>query len=52
MLETLSAYLEDNVQAYEMLPDGSYMRLVPGPATPVSAQERLLAELCRDGITR
>jgi len=48
MLETLSAYLEDNVQAYEMLPDGNYVRLVPGSAPPFSAQDRLLAELGRE----
>jgi polyphosphate kinase len=39
----LSVYLEDNVKAREMMPDGSYRRMQPGAAeTPVNAQLALL----------
>ena len=39
----LSVYLEDNVKAREMTPDGSYRRVQPGPgAAPVNAQLTLL----------
>ena len=39
----LWVYLDDNVKAREMMPDGSYRRLQPGTAeTPVNAQLALL----------
>jgi polyphosphate kinase len=39
----LSVYLDDNVKAREMMPDGSYRRMQPGAAeTPVNAQLALL----------
>jgi polyphosphate kinase len=40
--ETLSNYLEDNVQAWLLNADGRYHRAVPGDATPHSAQSWLL----------
>ena len=40
--EDLEAYLEDNVNAWQLNADGSYTRLAPGDALPVSAQQRLL----------
>ena len=39
----LAVYLEDNVKAREMMPDGSYRRLSPEPGEPpVNAQQTLL----------
>jgi polyphosphate kinase len=44
--EALDNYLADNVNAWELLPDGSYRRLRPGAGeAPHSAQARLLAEI-------
>ena len=37
----------DNVQAREMMPDGSYVRRFPGEDTPVSAQDMLYDRACR-----
>jgi len=45
--EGLKPYLRDNVQAWEMLPDGSYRRRSPRRAAPYSAQAELLALLSR-----
>jgi polyphosphate kinase len=42
ILDDLEAYLEDNVNAWTLNADGSYARLTPGAAAPVSAQQRLL----------
>jgi polyphosphate kinase len=42
--EGLEPYLKDNLQAWEMLPDGSYHRRQVRRGTPFSAQEHLLAE--------
>ncbi len=42
--EGLEPYLKDNLQAWEMLPDGNYRQKKPGRAQPFSAQEHLLAE--------
>ena len=42
--EGLEPYLKDNMQAWEMLPDGSYHRRQVRRGTPISAQEQLLAE--------
>jgi polyphosphate kinase len=43
--EGLKPYLADNVQAWEMQPDGRYERLSPARGTPYSAQIELLAAL-------
>ena len=44
--ETLQYYLEDNVQAWELQPDGSYRRRRPAESEPRRcAQERLMHEL-------
>jgi polyphosphate kinase len=45
--ESLQAYLADNVQAWEMEPDGTYVRKQPGK-TRHSAQEGLLEALARE----
>jgi len=45
--EGLQAYLADNVQAWEMEPDGTYARKQPGK-TRHSAQEELLETLARE----
>ncbi|MFC4728632.1 polyphosphate kinase 1 [Coralloluteibacterium thermophilus] len=45
--EFLGTYLDDNTQAWELLPDGSYRRIAPTEdAMPHSAQRSLLARLC------
>ena len=42
--EILAVHLADNVQAHQLLEDGSYIRLAPGEGeTPVSSQEVLIA---------
>ncbi|MCX7627899.1 MAG: polyphosphate kinase 1 [Methylophilaceae bacterium] len=46
--EGLQPYLKDNLQAWEMQPDGSYRQKKPGRARPFSAQEFLLAEFARE----
>ena len=45
MLREVGYYLEDNSQAWVLQADGSYQRLQPGKAEPVSAQAMLLEEL-------
>jgi len=46
--ETLRNYLDDNINAWELQPDGSYEHLAPsGDAMPHSAQDALVASLCR-----
>jgi len=45
--EDLENYLADNTQAWQLQSDGSYVRLEPGDAMPHSAQQTLLAKLCR-----
>jgi polyphosphate kinase len=45
--EGLQASLADNVQAWEMEPDGTYVRKQPGK-TRHSAQEELLEALARE----
>ncbi len=43
--ETLANYLADNTQAWELMPDGHYVRRTPGPGeVPHSAQGALLAK--------
>jgi polyphosphate kinase len=38
----LEAYLEDNVNAWELRPDGTYERVAPGQDAPREAQQMLL----------
>ena len=45
--EGLENYLADNTQSWTLDPDGTYRRVVPGEAVPHSAQQHLLAKLCR-----
>jgi polyphosphate kinase len=42
ILEDLEAYLEDNVNAWQLDAEGRYTRLTPAGAEPVNAQQRLL----------
>jgi polyphosphate kinase len=42
ILEDLTRYLEDNSQAWRLLPDGRYQRVSPGKEPPRSAQAELL----------
>lgn len=42
--EGLQPYLKDNIQAWEMQPDGSYQRCQPRRAVPFCAQEYLMLE--------
>ena len=45
--EALDSYLADNLNAWELLSDGGYRKLVPeGDWMPYSAQSALLAKLC------
>ncbi len=44
--EALANYLADNLNAWELLADGEYRKVVPGDAMPHSAQLSLLAKLC------
>jgi polyphosphate kinase len=43
--EGLTAYLQDNILAWEMLEDGAYRKLGPGDAKPFNSQKTLLALL-------
>ena len=45
--EDLENYLADNTQAWELRPDGSYVKIAHGDAMPHSAQQALLARLHR-----
>jgi polyphosphate kinase len=45
--EELANYLADNVNAWELRSDGTYVKVQPGDAMPHSAQQALLAKLCR-----
>lgn len=46
--ECLETYAVDNLQAWELLPDGAYRRLVPGEGEmPFSAQPALITRLTR-----
>jgi polyphosphate kinase len=45
--EEIENYLADNTQAWELRSDGSYVRVEHGEAMPHSAQQALLAKLCR-----
>ena len=45
--EAIDNYLADNLNAWELQPDGGYLKVVPGDGTPPhSAQAALLARLC------
>jgi len=44
--EALTNYLADNLQAWRLLPDGTYERITPGEDMPHSAQQSLLAKIC------
>jgi len=44
--EEIENYLADNQQAWQLLADGSYVRLDCGDGMPHSAQQALLAKLC------
>lgn len=43
----LEMYFSDNIQAWELQPDGSYNRLQPGKANPNMVQQKLLESLGR-----
>jgi polyphosphate kinase len=45
--EDLENYLADNTQSWQLRSDGSYVKLEHGEAMPHSAQQTLLAKLCR-----
>jgi len=45
--EALQNYLEDNVQAWILQPDGNYEHATPGDAEPHYAQRSLLSSLCQ-----
>ena len=45
--EELANYLVDNVNAWELDSDGTYVKVERGEAMPHSAQAALLAKLCR-----
>ena len=45
IISDLDSYLADNTQAWELQNDGSYERIEPGDAAPVSAQTQLLQNL-------
>jgi len=47
MIRELKLYLKDNIQAWELQSDGSYVLLAPGDDTPLSAQQQLLQELAK-----
>ena len=44
--ESLQNYLADNVQAWQLQSDGTYLRIQPGSDTPHCAQLTLLEKLC------
>jgi polyphosphate kinase len=44
--EALDNYLADNCEAWELRPDGRYVRRTPGEAAPHSAQAALMEKLC------
>ncbi|MDH4108520.1 MAG: RNA degradosome polyphosphate kinase, partial [Gammaproteobacteria bacterium] len=43
--DDLDLLLADNVQAWELRGDGGYVRVSPGDATPIAAQQAFLASL-------
>ncbi len=45
--EGIENYLADNTHAWQLNPDGSYARATPAGAPPHSAQNHLLAKICR-----
>jgi polyphosphate kinase len=49
VIEELDLYLQDNQQAWELRPEGSYRRIEPGAEPPLSAQLALLERLAGAG---
>ncbi len=47
MITELKYYLDDNVLAWLLQSDGSYLRVTPGENEAISAQQRLLEELAK-----
>jgi polyphosphate kinase len=47
MITELKYYLDDNVLAWLLQSDGSYLRVTPGENETISAQQRLLEELAK-----
>ncbi|HKJ21589.1 MAG TPA: polyphosphate kinase 1 [Gammaproteobacteria bacterium] len=45
VITDLHNYLKDNIQAWELQPDGGYHRVAPGDEAPFSAQQAFLQEL-------
>ena len=45
VIKDLQLYLDDNTQAWQLHADGSFVRLLPGEAKPVNAQQTLLETL-------
>ena len=45
VIKDLQLYLDDNTQAWQLHADGSFVRLLPGDAKPVNAQQTLLDSL-------
>jgi Polyphosphate kinase len=50
ILEDLEIYLADNVQAWELQSDGTYVRLTPGENVSVNAQLALLQKYADTGV--
>jgi polyphosphate kinase len=51
ILRHLEVQLADNMQTWQLAPDGSYARLVPGGDEPVSSQVALLARYAAGAVS-